>query len=79
MFHCNGWCFPWAVTAAGATHVCLRKVEPGASGGCSAEGRHALCGAPTVLVMLGLRRRRRTALDAAGHRHDRGRAAPARR
>ena len=29
MFHCNGWCFPWAVTAAGATHVCLRKVDPG--------------------------------------------------
>ena len=28
MFHCNGWCFPWAVTAAGGTHVCLRKVEP---------------------------------------------------
>ena len=28
MFHCNGWCFPWAVTAAGATHVCLRKVRP---------------------------------------------------
>src|SRR5581483_3133913 len=27
MFHCNGWCFPWAVTAAGATHVCLRKVD----------------------------------------------------
>ncbi|HEX5130597.1 MAG TPA: AMP-binding protein, partial [Usitatibacter sp.] len=29
MFHCNGWCFPWAVTAAGATHVCLRQVDPG--------------------------------------------------
>ncbi len=29
MFHCNGWCFPWAVTAVGATHVCLRKIEPG--------------------------------------------------
>ena len=28
MFHCNGWTFPWAVTAAGGTHVCLRKVEP---------------------------------------------------
>ena len=28
MFHCNGWCYPWAVTAAGATHVCLPKVEP---------------------------------------------------
>jgi fatty-acyl-CoA synthase len=29
MFHCNGWCFPWAVTAAGGRHVCLRKVDPG--------------------------------------------------
>src|SRR5215211_81564 len=28
MFHCNGWCFPWAVTAAGGTHVCLRHVDP---------------------------------------------------
>ncbi len=28
MFHCNGWCLTWAVTAAGGTHVCLRKVEP---------------------------------------------------
>jgi fatty-acyl-CoA synthase len=27
MFHCNGWCFPWAVTAAGGTHVCLPKVS----------------------------------------------------
>jgi fatty-acyl-CoA synthase len=27
MFHCNGWCFTWAVTAVGGTHVCLRKVE----------------------------------------------------
>jgi fatty-acyl-CoA synthase len=29
MFHCNGWCFPWAVTAVGGRHVCLRKVDPG--------------------------------------------------
>jgi fatty-acyl-CoA synthase len=29
MFHCNGWCFTWAVTAVGGTHVCLRKTEPG--------------------------------------------------
>jgi fatty-acyl-CoA synthase len=28
MFHCNGWCFPWAVTAAGGMHVGLRKVSP---------------------------------------------------
>jgi fatty-acyl-CoA synthase len=30
MFHCNGWCFTWAVTAMGARHVCLRKPDPGA-------------------------------------------------
>lgn len=28
MFHCNGWCFTWGVTAAGARHVCLRRVDP---------------------------------------------------
>ena len=28
MFHCNGWCFTWAVTAAGGTHLCLRKFDP---------------------------------------------------
>lgn len=28
MFHCNGWCFTWAVTAQGGRHVCLRKVDP---------------------------------------------------
>ena len=27
MFHCNGWCFTWAVTAVGGTHVCLREVD----------------------------------------------------
>jgi fatty-acyl-CoA synthase len=29
MFHCNGWCFTWAVTAVGGTHICLRRVESG--------------------------------------------------
>jgi fatty-acyl-CoA synthase len=28
MFHCNGWCFPWAVMAASGTHICLRQVDP---------------------------------------------------
>jgi fatty-acyl-CoA synthase len=28
MFHCNGWCLTWGVTAVAGTHVCLRKVEP---------------------------------------------------
>src|SRR2546428_187757 len=27
MFHCNGWCFTWGVTAMAGTHVCLRRVE----------------------------------------------------
>jgi fatty-acyl-CoA synthase len=53
MFHCNGWCFPRAVTAAGATHVCLRKVEPErVLELIASEGVTHLCGAPTVLVSL---------------------------
>ncbi len=30
MFHCNGWCFPWTITAMAGTHVCLRRVEAAA-------------------------------------------------
>jgi acyl-CoA synthetase (AMP-forming)/AMP-acid ligase II len=28
MFHCNGWCFTWGVTAVAGTHICLRRVDP---------------------------------------------------
>ncbi|MFJ9538484.1 AMP-binding protein [Streptomyces sp. NPDC101225] len=53
MFHCNGWCFPWAVTAAAATHVCLPKVEPAEVWRLlRTEGVTHLEGAPTVLSML---------------------------
>ena len=53
MFHCNGWCYTWAVTAVGATHVCLRRVEPGAIFRAIVEhGVTHLCGAPIVLNML---------------------------
>jgi fatty-acyl-CoA synthase len=53
MFHCNGWCFPWAVTAAGAVHVCLPRVEPARIFELiDHEGVTHLCGAPTVLIML---------------------------
>jgi fatty-acyl-CoA synthase len=53
MFHCNGWCFPWAVTAAGATHVCLRKVDAtGINHGVHEEGVTHFCAAPTVLIGL---------------------------
>jgi fatty-acyl-CoA synthase len=53
MFHCNGWCFTWAVTAVGATHVCLRKVDPPLVWRLlDEEGVTHLNGAPTVLVVL---------------------------
>ena len=53
MFHCNGWCFPWAVTALAGTHVCLRKVEAGAIYTAIAEhGVSHMCGAPIVLGMI---------------------------
>ena len=53
MFHCNGWCFPWAVTAAAATHVCLPKVDPAEVWRLiRAEGVTHLEGAPTVLSMI---------------------------
>jgi len=53
MFHCNGWTFTWAVTAVGATHVCLRRVEPAATyAAIKREGVTHLCGAPIVLNML---------------------------
>ena len=53
MFHCNGWCYPWAVTAIGATHVCLRKLEPGRVWELIREaGVTHFCAAPTVLIAL---------------------------
>lgn len=54
MFHCNGWCFTWAVTAAGGTHVCLDKT-------CDIEHLINLiiknnvthfCAVPTILIKL---------------------------
>ncbi|MBF8193842.1 AMP-binding protein, partial [Nonomuraea sp. K274] len=53
MFHCNGWCFPWAVTLAGGRHICLRKVEPAQAWRLIRAHRVThLCGAPTVLTSL---------------------------
>src|SRR5205807_2565263 len=51
MFHANGWTFTWAVTAVGATHVCLPKVEPARIFELLAGERIGwLCAAPTVLI-----------------------------
>jgi len=53
MFHCSGWSYPWACVAAGATQVCLRKVEPAEIFRLIAEhGVTHLCGAPIVLSMI---------------------------
>jgi fatty-acyl-CoA synthase len=53
MFHCNGWCFPWTVTALAGTHVCLRRVEAAAIYAALAEhGVSHLCGAPVVMNLL---------------------------
>jgi fatty-acyl-CoA synthase len=53
MFHCNGWCFTWGVTAAGAVHRCLRKFDPEAVWRDLSESNVThFNGAPTVLVML---------------------------
>jgi len=53
MFHANGWTFVWAITARGAAHVCLRKVEPGTIFELIRRERISLfCAAPTVLIGL---------------------------
>jgi fatty-acyl-CoA synthase len=53
MFHCNGWCFPWAVTAVGGRHVCLRQPDPATAVRLiEEEGVTHLCGAPVVVSSL---------------------------
>lgn len=52
-FHCNGWCYPWAVTAIGATHVCLRQFDPAEVWRLvRTKGVTHFCAAPTVLIAL---------------------------
>jgi fatty-acyl-CoA synthase len=53
MFHANGWCFIWGVTAMAGTHVILRKVTaPGVYGAIAAHGVDHFCAAPIVLATL---------------------------
>src|SRR5438876_11293233 len=53
MFHANGWTFVWTVTAAGATHVCARRIDPRLIFELIAtEKITILCAAPTVLITL---------------------------
>ena len=53
MFHCNGWCFPWGVTAVAGRHVTVRKIEPDAIWDLiDSEGITHYNGAPTVQLMV---------------------------
>ncbi len=53
LFHCNGWCFPWAVAATGGTHVMLRAVEPARILRLIQQERVThFNAAPTVLLMI---------------------------
>jgi fatty-acyl-CoA synthase len=53
MFHCNGWCYTWAVTAVGGTHICLRQFDPQLVWELlETEGVTQYNGAPTLNIML---------------------------
>ena len=53
MFHCNGWCFPWSISAVAGTHVCLRAVRAKAMYDAIADYKVThLCGAPIVMSVL---------------------------
>ena len=52
MFHCNGWCFSWAVAGVGATSVVVPRPEPAAVWRELRAGATHFCVAPTVLITL---------------------------
>jgi len=53
MFHCNGWCFPWTITALAGTNICLRRVDSAHIYAAIAEHQVTnLCGAPIVMQMI---------------------------
>jgi fatty-acyl-CoA synthase len=65
MFHCNGWCMPWALTGAAARHICLRSIDPPEIMRLIDEEQVThLNGAPTVLLMIA------SDPSAAGRRFD---------
>ena len=53
MFHCNGWCFPWTLSAITGTHVCLRQVrEQSIWDALATHNVTHLCGAPIVMSLI---------------------------
>ena len=63
MFHCNGWCFPWTMSAIIGTHVCLRRVRPGPIWEAISNHKVShLCGSPIVMSII-LKKRKRPLLE----------------
>ena len=53
MFHCNGWCFPWTLSAVTGTHICLREVRAEAIWSALVDYQVThLCGAPVVMATI---------------------------
>jgi fatty-acyl-CoA synthase len=53
MFHCNGWCFPWTISAISGTHVCLREVRAEDIWNAILEHRVShMCGAPIIMSLV---------------------------
>lgn len=79
MFHCNGWCFPWTITAMAGTHVCLRRVDPVKILKLIAEHQVThMCGAPIVLnALLNVPEADRTPIDHVVKSMTAGAAPPA--
>ncbi|MGB2154760.1 MAG: acyl-CoA synthetase [Porticoccaceae bacterium] len=67
MFHCNGWCFPWTMSAVNGTHICLREVRADAIWAALADHQVThLCGAPVVMsTILAADKRQKRALSKA--------------
>ena len=65
MFHCNGWCFPWTMSAIIGTHVCLRHVKPEPIWDALSDYKVThLCGAPVVMsTILSLENSKRRLLE----------------
>ena len=64
MFHCNGWCFPWTISAISGTHVCLREVRAEDIWNAILEHRVShMCGAPIVMSLVVAGKPERAKLD----------------
>lgn len=53
MFHCNGWCYTWAISVVAGTHVCLRRISAeNIFDACKRHNVTHMCGAPIIMGMI---------------------------